>query len=51
MGTFMKEVTQMRTFETQFQNTASRVSGRIIPELKLAGLRVDILRLLPIIQS
>ena len=50
MGTFMKEVAKMKTMETQVQNTASRASGRIIPELKLAGLRVVILRLLPVIQ-
>ena len=51
MDTFKKGVTQMKTMETQFQNTASRASGRLIPELKLAGLRVAILRLLPIIRS
>ena len=51
MDTFKKGVTQMKTMETQFQNAASRASGRLIPELKLAGLRVAILRLLPIIRS
>ena len=51
MDTFKKGVTQMKTMETQFQNTASRASGRLIPELKLADLRVAILCLLPIIRS
>lgn len=51
MDTFKKGVAQMKTMETQFQNTASRASGGLIPELKLAGLRVAILRLLPIIRS
>lgn len=51
MDTFKKGAAQMRTMETQFQNAASRASGRLIPELKLAGLRVAILRLLPIIRS
>lgn len=51
MDTFKKGVAQMKTMETQFQNAASRASGRLIPELKLAGLRVAILRLLPIIRS
>ena len=51
MDTFKKGVAQMKTMETQFQNAASWASGRLIPELKLAGLRVAILRLLPIIRS
>jgi len=41
----------MKTVATQFQNTAFRASGRMIPVLELAGLRVAILCLLPIIQS
>lgn len=51
MDTFKKGVAQMKTMKTQFQNAASRASGQLIPELKLAGLRVAILRLLPIIQN
>ena len=51
MDTFKKGVAQMKTMKTQFQNAASRTSGRLISELKLAGLRVAILRLLPIIRS
>ena len=51
MDTFKKGVAQMKTMKTQSQNAASRASGRLIPELKLAGLRVAILRLLPIIRS
>lgn len=51
MGTFKKEVAQMKAVITQFQNTALRASGRIIPALELADLRVAVLCLLPIIQS
>ena len=41
----------MENKSVQFQNSASRVSGRITLALELAGLRVDILRLLPILKS
>ncbi len=41
----------MKTVVTQFQNTVFRASGRIIPALELADLRVAILCLLPTIQS
>ena len=41
----------MKTVVTQFQNTAFRAFGRIIPVLEPADLRVAILCLLPTIQS
>lgn len=41
----------MKTMKSQFRNTAFQASGRIIPVLEPADLRVAILCLLPTIQS
>ena len=48
MGTFNEEVLQMERSDVQFQKFPCQASGRVVPLLKLAGLRVGVLRLLPL---
>ena len=47
-GHINKEVTEMEMANTQFHSTCPAACALEVPQLLLAGLRVDILRLLPI---
>ena len=49
MGTPNEEVTKMEMVNAQFHTARPAACALAAPQLLLAGLRVDILRLLPII--
>lgn len=49
MGTSNEEVTEMEMAKARFHSTCPAACALEVPQLLLAGLRVDILRLLPII--
>ena len=48
MGTSNEEVTEMEMANAQFHSPCPAAWALEVPQLLLAGLRVDILRLLPI---
>lgn len=49
MGTSNEEVTEMKMANAQFHSACPAACALEVPQLLLAGLRIDILRLLPII--
>ena len=49
MGTSNEEVTEMEMANAQFHSACSAACALTVSQLLLAGLRVEVLRLLPII--